>query len=208
MLFIWFLNITEGGLRLGSSIVIQLLISSVLDRDHPRAYMFAGILTALYFVSSVLKHNAFYEAPLLTAKVRAGFVYLLYSRVSQLSQFMIRSTNMGKIINLLASDFNTMEIRLNFVFMTLAFPFILIGATVVLVIRLGWVALICIALPAIMIPIQGLIGKLNGKILVSLNVEKDKRIKTTGEVIEGIRFIKLYAWELAFNRIISRLRSI
>jgi ATP-binding cassette subfamily C (CFTR/MRP) protein 4 len=115
---------------------------------------------------------------------------------------------MGKIINLLASDFNTMEIRLMFVFMMVAFPFILIGASVVLVFRLGWVGLICIAFPILMMPVQGLIGKRNGQILVSLNVEKDVRVKTTGEVIEGIRFIKLYAWEIAFNKIIGKLRSI
>lgn len=161
-LYISFLNLSEGVLRLGSSVVIQQLISAVLEKNNENAYMYAGILTALYMISAVVRHNAFYEAPLLTARIRSAFVYLLYLRVSNLSQYMVRSTNMGKVINMLASDFNTMEIKLMFVFMLVAFPFVLFGAAVVLVFRLGWVGLICIAIPLLMMPIQGLIGKKNG----------------------------------------------
>lgn len=202
------LYIVEGGVRLGASVVIQLLISAVLFKTYSEAYIYAGILTALYLVSAVLRHNAFYEAPLLTGRVRSAFIYLLYERVSHLSQFMVRNTNMGKIINLLANDFNTMEVKLLFVFMLVAFPFVLFGTAVVLVFRLGWLGLLCIGIPLVIIPFQGMIGKKNGEIFTSLNVEKDTRVKTTTEVIEGIRFIKLYGWELAFNRIIGRLRSI
>jgi hypothetical protein len=38
-------------------------------------------------------------------------------------------------------------------------------------------------------------------------VFKDKRIQTTSEVIEGIKFIKLYGWEIAFRRIIQSIRE-
>ena len=37
---------------------------------------------------------------------------------------------------------------------------------------------------------------------------RDKRIQTTSEVIEGIKFIKLYGWEIAFRKIIQKLREL
>lgn len=115
---------------------------------------------------------------------------------------------MGKLINLLAGDFNSMETKLMFIFVAASFPFTVFGVAVVLVLRLGWIGLICIFTPILLMPINWGIGVKNGQIFTQLNVHKDARVKITGEVIEGIRFVKLYAWELAFNRIVGRLRSL
>ena len=34
----------------------------------------------------------------------------------------------------------------------------------------------------------------------------DKRIRIMNEIIVGIRVIKMYAWEYAFKRVVSKLR--
>lgn len=201
------LMLMESACRLGSSVVIQLLIQCLIDNDKRSAYMYAGIELALLLLAAVFRNNAFTEASLLNARVRSSFIFLLYQRVSRCSQFVVRNTDMGKLINMLAGDFNTMETKLTMLFTSLTFPFTLLGAAIILVTRLGWVGLICIAVPLLILPFQGLIGKINGQILRTVNGFKDKRIKTTSEVIEGIRFVKLYAWELAFNRIIGKLRT-
>ena len=115
---------------------------------------------------------------------------------------------MGKLVNLLAGDFNTMDERLLLATMAFGLPFLLFGVAVVLVIRLGWFGLICVFTPIVFTVIPVIVGRVNGRILTKLNVHKDERIKTTGEAIEGIRFVKLYAWELAFSRIIGKLRDL
>ncbi len=40
-----------------------------------------------------------------------------------------------------------------------------------------------------------------------INVSKDGRIKLCSEIIEGIKFIKLYGWEMAFKKKIQLLRQ-
>jgi ATP-binding cassette subfamily C (CFTR/MRP) protein 1 len=37
---------------------------------------------------------------------------------------------------------------------------------------------------------------------------KDQRIKMTNEILNGIRVLKLYAWEMAFIRSITSIREI
>ena len=36
----------------------------------------------------------------------------------------------------------------------------------------------------------------------------DKRIRVMNEVIVGIRVIKMYAWEYAFKRVVSKIRRL
>lgn len=165
------------------------------------------MLFVLLIFAAVFRHNAFYESALLNNRIKNAFIYTIYEKVSGLSQFMIRNADMGKVINMLASDFNSMEIKMTFVFMAMIMPFVVIGVGVILVKRLGWLGLICIGVPIIILPIQGLIGRKNGILLREVNQFKDKRVKTTTEVIEGIRFVKLYAWEIAFNKMIGFLRE-
>ena len=37
--------------------------------------------------------------------------------------------------------------------------------------------------------------------------EKDTRVKLVSEILNGIKVLKLYAWEESFNRIISEVRT-
>lgn len=37
--------------------------------------------------------------------------------------------------------------------------------------------------------------------------EKDKRLKLLTEMLNGMKVVKLYAWELAFERLVERIRA-
>lgn len=59
----------------------------------------------------------------------------------------------------------------------------------------------------ICVPIQTLLAKLSKRYFSERANENDKRIQLVNEVLEGIRLIKLYAWEDAFLKMLSVLRS-
>jgi len=56
-------------------------------------------------------------------------------------------------------------------------PFVLIGVIIILVLRFGWPGIIAPIVTLIFIPIQLLVGKINGTILPKVNAYKDQRIK-------------------------------
>ena len=58
----------------------------------------------------------------------------------------------------------------------------------------------------LMAPLSVRISKKNGETIQEINKFKDSRVKTTSETIEGIKYIKLYGWELAFKKIIQNIR--
>ena len=67
--------------------------------------------------------------------------------------------------------------------------------------------MIILSVLVLFLPLQILVGKLNSTIVQKVNVYKDKRINTCTEIIEGIKFIKLYGWEIAFKNTIQTLRK-
>ncbi len=74
-------------------------------------------------------------------------------------------------------------------------------------IKVGWPAVAGIATLMIIIPFINCISKKNGETIDEVNQYKDKRIKITSETIEGIKFIKMYGWEMAFKKIIQDIRD-
>lgn len=131
----------------------------------------------------------------------------MFIKLTKLSQHTAKSQELGKITNILSNDFNLIELKGPILFQALIVPFLVIGVIVILVIRLGWPGIIGPLVALIMIPIQFYVGKINSDLLKEVNVYKDKRVKVCTEIIEGIRFIKLYGWEIAFKKIIQSLRK-
>ena len=86
-------------------------------------------------------------------------------------------------------------------------PFAMAGIIAILMGRFGWPGMIILSVLVLFLPLQILVGKLNSTIVQKVNVYKDKRINTCTEIIEGIKFIKLYGWEIAFKNTIQTLRK-
>jgi ATP-binding cassette subfamily C (CFTR/MRP) protein 4 len=82
-----------------------------------------------------------------------------------------------------------------------------LGVGIYLVSQLTWIGAFSIVILFLSIPIQICIGKKIGEIVHDINVLKDQRIKLYSEIIDGIRFIKIYGWEHAFSHFVKIARN-
>jgi len=85
-------------------------------------------------------------------------------------------------------------------------PLFTIGYATILLTRIGWSAFIGIPLIAIIVPVINCLSSYNGNIAKDINKFKEQRVQMTTDMIEGIKYIKLYGWELAFEKIIGESR--
>jgi hypothetical protein len=83
------------------------------------------------------------------------------------------------MINLISTDMNIIEIKLLQLFRVISFPFLLFGIIIILIYRLGFSGLICLALPIFLFPIQILLGKINGHFFKNIKSLVDQRISST-----------------------------
>ncbi|EPB77372.1 hypothetical protein ANCCEY_03525 [Ancylostoma ceylanicum] len=75
-----------------------------------------------------------------------------------------------------------------------------IAASGMLVNKVGFGALV------VLIPIQGYFSRQMGRCRREIAARTDKRISIMNEILNGIRVIKMYAWEGAFSEVVADLR--
>jgi hypothetical protein len=90
---------------------------------------------------------------------------------------MIKSEQVGKIINLLSNDFNSIEQKLTFVIAGFMLPFGLIGGTIIICLRVGWSGVFTFIVPLVILPITMIVSRKLKDFIVQINVNKDQRMK-------------------------------
>lgn len=131
-----------------------------------------------------MKQIALNRSYLLLNKIKTCLSLLLFNKISKMTLFSIKSqTDIGGLANLLVNDMVSIEIRLIPLFLTSSFPIAIIGITTVLIIRVGWVALVGVLIVVLFIPLSNIISKHNGKIISEDNTIKDRRVDLTTDMI-------------------------
>lgn len=104
---------------------------------------------------------------------------LMFSKLSKKTQYTAKTQEVGKIINMFSNDFNIIELKAPWLFLSSVAPIIIIGSIIILILRLGWPGILCPIVATILLPLQLWVSKINGNMMKTINVDKDKRIKLT-----------------------------
>ncbi|KAL4483821.1 hypothetical protein ABPG72_006196 [Tetrahymena utriculariae] len=202
-----FFQILDASFEIFNSVALNFCIQSLVDNDKGMAYGWAGIMMGSMFISNLLRCYSWSLGFNMNSQLRAAVINSIYLKISKLSNFAVRSANLGKVINLVSSDMNTTELKFIYLFQMIVGVYTIIIALIVLAFRLGPLGMLSIAFLVIILPIQSLIGKLASRYTSKRVQKSDERIKLINEIIEGIRIIKIYGWEEAIKQIINKIRS-
>ncbi|EAR89965.1 ABC transporter family protein (macronuclear) [Tetrahymena thermophila SB210] len=202
-----FFSILDASFEIFNSVALNFCIQSLVDNDKGMAYGWAGIMMGSMFISNLLRCYSWSLGFNMNSQLRAAVINSIYLKISKLSNFAVRSANLGKVINLVSSDMNTTELKFIYLFQMIIGVYTITIALIVLAFRLGPLGMLSIAFLIIILPIQSLIGKVASRYTSKRVQKSDERIKLINEIIEGIRIIKIYGWEEAMKNIINKIRS-
>ncbi|KAJ3095209.1 hypothetical protein HDU96_001277 [Phlyctochytrium bullatum] len=116
------------------------------------------------------------------------------------------TASVGKIVTLMSSDAEKLERACAFLFHTLSSPPQILASIAGLLYLLGWPALAGLLVMALTIPATAVIGEWSQQRLETLMRATDRRTDIINETLQGIRIIKLFAWEPNFLRKIRDAR--
>ncbi|XP_024844886.2 ATP-binding cassette sub-family C member 4, partial [Bos taurus] len=171
------------------------------------AYGYAAALSACVLVWAVLHHLCFYHMQRVGMRLRVAVCHMIYRKALRLSSPAMGKTTTGQIVNLLSNDVNRFDQVMMFLHYLWAGPLLAVTVTTLLWMEIGISCLAGMAVLIILLLLQSCFGKLFSSLRSKTAALTDKRIRTMGEVITGIKTIKMNAWEKSFIDLITRLRS-
>ncbi|CAD8180189.1 unnamed protein product [Paramecium pentaurelia] len=191
----------------GISFILSNIITCVSQNDIKMAHFFAIIMVSLNLLCTLSRHHAANQSIIFSSKARLTLINLVYIKLIELNQYSFKQANIGKILNILSGDINTLEQVLSMIFPSSVVIISLLLASYILWDRFnGFIGILVVAIIFIAYPIQIFLQSFNSQTLKLQKQHQDKRFKITNELIEGIRLIKMYAWEQAFKQMILTAR--
>ncbi|XP_061182250.1 multidrug resistance-associated protein 1-like isoform X1 [Saccostrea echinata] len=191
-----------------SPLLLKLLIKFIEDKSEYfwRGILYAVLMFVMAMIQSFVLHQYFHGCQLLGMRIRTSVTCLVYRKMLRLSNASKRSSTVGEIVNLMSVDAQRFMDLMTYIHTIWSGPFQIIVALYFLYMELGPSIFAGFGVMIVLIPINALIAKKTRDLQVKQMTLKDGRIKMMNEVLNGIKVLKLYAWELSFEEKILGLR--
>ncbi|OTF77487.1 hypothetical protein BLA29_004731 [Euroglyphus maynei] len=196
-------------LQLANPIILKLLIEYTTSND---TRLWHGILYSFgfFFINMIQSWSTVYQQhrfSILALRIRSTLIGAIYRKSLVLSTDSRKNYTTGDIVNLMAIDaqrFITLVRYANYLWTS---PIMIIIGFYLLYQELGWSVSGGFILMFLLIPLQGYVTRTIKAMQVKQMAEKDKRLRAINEILNGIKVLKLYAWEEAFVTKLNRIRS-
>ena len=196
-------------LILFQAVFISLMISYL---QSPNQGPYEGPALAVIFILSsilgcVLRHNSSLKTQLITGKIKNLVAIMISDKILTLNNACVtEESTRGKIMNVVSSDMEILEFTVLAVYF-LSSPLLIISAIIIIIVGFGPAGLVGIAISLLHISAIMYYGRRNMKIRLHSNKIGDTRVKMIQNLIEGIKIMKLYAWEIPFLKSIFSVRK-
>ncbi|KAJ8086007.1 hypothetical protein PM082_004826 [Marasmius tenuissimus] len=159
-------------------------------------------LLALNIFGSLCLHHFFYRATSAGVLIRGGLINAIYQRSLRLTARSRSKLPNGLIMNHISTDVSRIDFCAGFFHMSWTAPIQMIICLILLLINLGPSALAGFGFFILITPIQTYCMRQMFKLRAKSMGWTDKRAKLLQELLNGMKVIKFFAWEVPFlNRI-------
>ncbi|EJD45474.1 cadmium ion transporter [Auricularia subglabra TFB-10046 SS5] len=181
------------------------------DTPAPRPVNYgAGLAVGLFLmqaVASICDYHFAWRTLSAGVMMRTGVSSNLFRKSLKLSNRARMIHSKGQITTMLSEDAPRLERTLYLGHMIWLAPLQLIIAVALIIRLLGYSALVGLGMLIITAPIQSVLVALYFKAVRKNLFVTDQRVRLMQEVLQGIRSVKMYAWEDFFGHKISTFRQ-
>ncbi|XP_059835356.1 multidrug resistance-associated protein 1 isoform X3 [Hypanus sabinus] len=196
-------------LMFASPEILKLLLQFVNNDKAPawQGYFYAFLLFLCAFIQTLFLHQYFQICFVTGMRLKTAIIGAVYRKALVISNAARKTSTVGEIVNLMSVDAQKFMDLITYLNMIWSAPLQVILAIYFLWQNLGPSVLAGVAVMILLVPLNGVIAMKMKNFQVTQMKEKDNRIKLMNEILNGIRVIKLYAWELAFKAKVLHIRA-
>ena len=190
-------------------LLLEALLRHLSREDASRAVgiSLAVGLAASSVVQTVAINVYFHKVFRICAQVKTQLIWTLYNKALRIDSSAKGEMGVGAIVNLQANDASKLYKLPQYLHMLWSAPFQILTVMAMLIRILHVLPAVAgLAVTVLLIPLSSLVARRLGQIRKRIVKLTDARVKLASEVILGIKAIKLYAWEDAYEERILELR--
>ncbi|XP_043959113.1 ATP-binding cassette sub-family C member 3 isoform X2 [Gambusia affinis] len=189
--------------------LLRMLISFTSQKDVPVwwGYTLAFLMFFTAILQTLILHRHFQYCFVTGMNVRTALIGAIYRKSLVITNAAKRSSTVGEIVNLMSVDAQRFMDLTTFLNMLWSAPLQIMLALYFLWQNLGPSVLAGVAVMVMLIPFNAVIAMKTRAYQVEQMQHKDARIKLMNEILNGIKVLKLYAWENSFKEKILAIRQ-
>uniref|UniRef100_A0A3Q2TZ47 ABC-type glutathione-S-conjugate transporter n=1 Tax=Fundulus heteroclitus TaxID=8078 RepID=A0A3Q2TZ47_FUNHE len=204
-----FFKLLQDLLAFVSPQLLKLMISFTQDKSRYawEGYLYAVLLLLVALLQSLFLQQYFQRCFVLGMKVRAALMAAVYKKALVMSNDNRKESTVGETVNLMSADAQRFNDVTNFLHLLWSCPLQIIMAITFLWLELGPSTLAGVAVMVLMVPVNGVLAN-KAKTIQTENMKfKDKRLRIMNEMLNGIKILKLFAWEPSFRTQVEDIRG-
>ncbi|XP_053413290.1 multidrug resistance-associated protein 1 isoform X3 [Nycticebus coucang] len=189
--------------------LLKLLINFVNDKEAPdwQGYLYTALLFLSACLQTLVLHQYFHICFVSGMRIKTAVIGAVYRKALVISNAARKSSTVGEIVNLMSVDAQRFMDLATYINMIWSAPLQVILALYLLWLNLGPPILAGVAVMILMVPLNAVMAMKTKTYQVAHMKCKDNRIKLMNEMLNGIKVLKLYAWELAFKDKVLAIRQ-
>ncbi|XP_053366956.1 ATP-binding cassette sub-family C member 3 isoform X2 [Clarias gariepinus] len=189
--------------------LLRMLIKFTKKKDVPSWWGFAlaFFMFGCALLQTLILHQQFQYCFVTGMRLRTAIIGAIYRKSLVITNEAKRSSTVGEIVNLMSVDAQRFMDLTTFLNMLWSAPLQIILALSFLWQTLGPSVLAGVAVMVLLIPFNAVIAMKTRAYQVEQMQYKDARIKLMNEILNGMKVLKLYAWEPSFKEKIIHIRQ-
>ncbi|KAF7255878.1 hypothetical protein EG68_07260 [Paragonimus skrjabini miyazakii] len=193
-----------------SPLLLKVLLK-FMQGDHGEpvwhGYLYAVAMFVAACTQTLILQRYFRDVNIMGMHLRTVITCAVYRKSLRLSNKARCESTTGQIMNLISSDAQHFTTLMPYMHVVWSGPFQIVVAIVLLWRELGPSVLAGIGVLLLLLPFNAVIARLSKTVQEKKFMAADSRVKMITEILNGIRVIKLYAWEPSFITEVNRLRQ-
>ncbi|XP_054155816.1 ATP-binding cassette sub-family C member 3-like, partial [Oppia nitens] len=186
-----------------------LMIKFIEDPGAPQwhGYVYTILLLAINVIAAIVQAMFSEYIGSTCLRIKSCLTSAVYRKSLVLSNSAKRRTPTGEIVNIMAIDCQRISDETVNLITILSNPIQLIIAVYLLYLQLGVATFVGLSYMLVSLIINVLVGLYTVLLTNQLMSIKDKRQNLMNEILNGIKILKLYAWEEAFMGLVEKIRT-
>ncbi|XP_052261658.1 multidrug resistance-associated protein 1-like isoform X6 [Dreissena polymorpha] len=212
----WFKSLVAAGYKLlydmlqfVSPLLLKYLIAYTKDKSQEtwKGFWYASVMLVVVMFQTIILHQYFQHCVVVGMRLRTAIIGSVYEKMLKLSNAARRTSTVGEIVNLMSVDAQRFNDMMTYINMVWSGPVQISFSIYFLWVTLGPSILAGLGVMIVMIPLNAVVANKVKQYQVKQMNLKDKRIKMMNEILNGIKILKLYAWERSFEQKVLKIRN-